>query len=97
MIFKNHSYYQRITAILIAVFFSISISLFVLDNTIIFFDFIRYSFLIFCFIGLWHGLLGVQTICEDYIKNLSIRRLVLIIIKAITYSVLAIGLYKICF
>ncbi|MBQ4875269.1 MAG: succinate dehydrogenase, hydrophobic membrane anchor protein [Rickettsiaceae bacterium H1] len=91
---KQHYYYQRLSAVFISIFLIALIFIFPLFVTTYSIK-INIAYLLIGItlaIGIWHGLLGIQTICEDYISNIKLRNTTITAINAIVYVSLFIGI-----
>ncbi len=79
---KQHYSLQRISALIVG--FCLFVFLFALQSTK--FAFIKTTCFFLIFFSLFHGLLGLEVICEDYITNLQLRKFTILTIRVTVYT-----------
>lgn len=83
---KQHWLFQRFSAIALAFLLAILLVSFFLQLQHIIYPLL----LLMLGLGLWHGLLGIEVICEDYITEVNIRKIVINSVKTFVYISLAV-------
>ena len=81
----KHWLWQRITAILFTILLALTILTFTVDfhSSLPKSKIIIPAIILTSLIGLWHSVFGIEAICEDYIHNLKLRNVTLLIVKSI--------------